>query len=188
MSTTKEQPFTIQEVSALQELHDAFAQGLIKLYQEVFAAPPYEEVFQAEEVQQIFEVLFLQGMVLLAREERGLVIGFCAGLPLLLEERIAQLASNHSIDPAETWYFAELGVAETHRRRGIAQQLVRTLIEKSPVDRLIMRTAATNIASQRVNEGVGFRVIVDMTQAVSQERTDGTVAEDTRIFLQHTRR
>ena len=82
------------------------------------------------------------------------------------------------------WYFADLGVAHEYRRQKIAQVLVQTLIAETPADTLIMRTSENNIASQRVNQGVGFEIIEGMEQFVDQQRQDGTVQSDRRIFLQ----
>lgn len=188
MTHSPELSYTIETVSTAAELESAFKQGLIDLYKSVFSEPPYEESFDDEQVTHIFETLFLQGMVLLAREHTDAVIGFCASLPLVLEREIALLAADFDIQVEKAWYFAELGVALTHRRKGIAQQLVLSLIENTPSPTLVMRTASENIASQQVNAGVGFQVIPGMEQTVVQERTNGTVAEDIRIFLRHDKK
>ncbi|HAU98635.1 MAG: hypothetical protein UX04_C0002G0225 [Microgenomates group bacterium GW2011_GWF2_45_18] len=181
---TEVQKPTIERVQTAEELNDAFNRGLVELYQAVFADPPYEEKFTPEEVKSFFELYFLQGVLMLAKENTQNVIGFSASIPLVLEAEIAKIAENFGIDLEAVWYFADLGVAHEYRRQKIAQVLVQTLIAETPADTLIMRTSENNIASQRVNQGVGFEIIEGMEQFVDQQRQDGTVQSDRRIFLQ----
>lgn len=181
---TEAQKPLIEKVQTAEELNDAFNRGLIELYQAVFADPPYEEKFTPEEVKSFFELYFLQGVLMLARESAQNVIGFAASIPLVLEEEIARIAENFGIDPEAVWYFADLGVNHEYRRQKIAQSLVQALIAETPADTLLMRTSENNIASQRVNQGVGFEIIEGMEQLVDQTRQDGTVKADRRIFLQ----
>lgn len=181
---TEVQKPSIEKVQTAEELNDAFNRGLVELYQAVFADPPYEEKFTPEEVKSFFELYFLQGVLMLARENTQNVIGFSASIPLVLEQEIAKIAENFGIDPETVWYFADLGVAHEYRRQKIAQALVQALIAETPADTLIMRTSENNIASQRVNQGVGFEIVDGMEQFVDQQRQDGTVKADRRIFLQ----
>jgi len=174
---------SIDRVKTPEELNEAFASGLVELYQEVFADPPYEEKFRLEEVQDIFQLYFMQGVLMLCREDAQSVIGFSASVPLVLEQEIATIAQNFGIDPDTVWYFADLGVSKKHRRKKIAQSLVIALLGETPVGTLIMRTSENNIASQRVNQGVGFEIIDGMEQHVEQTRQKGEVQADRRIFL-----
>jgi len=174
---------SIDRVKTPEELNEAFASGLVELYQEVFADPPYEEKFRLEEVQDIFQLYFMQGVLMLCREDAQSVIGFSASVPLVLEQEIATIAQNFGIDPDTVWYFADLGVSKKHRRKKIAQSLVIALLGETPVGTLIMRTSENNIASQRVNQGVGFEIIDGMEQHVEQTRQNGEVQADRRIFL-----
>lgn len=174
---------SIDRVKTPEELNEAFASGLVELYQEVFADPPYEEKFRLEEVQDIFQLYFMQGVLMLCREDAQSVIGFSASVPLVLEQEIATIAQNFGIDPDTVWYFADLGVSKKHRRKKIAQSLVIALLGETPVGTLIMRTSENNIASQRVNQGVGFEIIDGMEQHVEKTRQNGEVQADRRIFL-----
>lgn len=174
---------TIERVNTVEELNDAFNRGLIELYQAVFADPPYEEQFTPEEVKSYFELYFMQGVLVLAQESTQNVIGFSASIPLVFEEEIARIAQQFEIDPEVVWYFADLGVSREYRRQKIGQSLVKAMLGETPVDTVIMRTSENNIASQRVNQGVGFEIIDGMEQYVEQVRQNGEVQFDRRIFL-----
>lgn len=181
--TEKITPFNIERVKTPEQLDEAFNRGLVELYQAVFADPPYEEQFEPEEVKSFFEAYYLQGVLMLAQEDAQNVIGFSAAIPLVLEAEIARIAQNFGIDPEVVWYFADLGVAHEHRRNKIAQELVTALVGETPADTLLMRTSQDNIASQRVNQRVGFQIVDGMEQFVEQARQDGEVRTDRRIFL-----
>ncbi|MEO8581978.1 MAG: GNAT family N-acetyltransferase [Patescibacteria group bacterium] len=174
---------SIDRVMTAEELNEAFNKGLIELYQAVFADPPYEEKFTPEEVKDVLQLYFMQGVLMLCREDAQSVIGFSASVPLVLEQEIATIAQNFDIDPETVWYFADLGVSKEHRRKKIAQSLVVALLGETPVDTLLMRTSENNIASQRVNQSVGFEIIDGMEQHVQQTRQNGEVESDRRIFL-----
>ncbi len=180
---TEQVGHTIDRVKTAEELNDAFNRGLVELYQAVFADPPYEEQFTPEEVKSFFELYFMQGVLMLARENTQNVIGFSASVPLVLEQEIAKIAEQFGIDPEQVWYFADLGVNHEYRRQKIAQALVQAMIAETPADTLLMRTSENNIASQRVNQGVGFEIVDGMEQYVEQTRQSGEVQSDRRIFL-----
>ncbi|MDH5533726.1 MAG: GNAT family N-acetyltransferase [Candidatus Pacebacteria bacterium] len=176
--------YQIKRVESSEELAQVFSQGLTELYQEIFADPPYEESFTKEEVQSYFELYFLSGIFLSCEDiESGEVIGFAAAIPLILEDVIAKLAQEYDFNPETDWYFADLGVKKSYRRQKLATQLVSQLIGEISGKQVIMRTSENNIASQRVNQQVGFELVEGMVQDVKQMRQDCSEQTDRRIFL-----
>lgn len=174
----------ISRIQNREQLEDAFMRGLVQLYQDVFADPPYEESFDPEEVKGFFELYLLSGLLLISeKKDSNEVIGFAAAVPLILEEAIAKIASEQGFDVDKTWYYADLGVDKKYRRQKIASLLVQKMIGEKPAETLLMRTSENNIASQRVNMQQGFELVEGMEQQVEQLRQDGTVQADRRIFL-----
>lgn len=177
----------ISKVQSREQLEDAFMRGLVKLYQDVFADPPYEEFFDPEEVRGFFELYLLSGLLLISEtKDTNEVVGFVAAVPLILEQAIANIASEQGFDVDKTWYYADLGVDKKYRRQKIASLLVQKMIGMKPAEALLMRTSENNIASQRVNMQQGFELVEGMEQQVEQLRQDGSVQTDRRIFLSRT--
>ncbi len=174
----------ISQVQSREQLEAAFMRGLIKLYQDAFADPPYEESFDPEEVRGFFELYLLSGLLLISEaKDTNEVIGFVAAVPIILEEAIAKIAQENGFDVDKTWYYADLGVDKKYRRQKIASMLVQKMIGLKPAETLLMRTSENNIASQRVNMQQGFELVEGMEQQVEQLRQDGLVQTDRRIFL-----
>lgn len=173
----------VDRVVTLEELNDAFNKGLIELFQAVFADPPYEESFTADEVREAFELYYTEGVLLLSRAADQSVNGFAASIPLVLEAQIAALAEKFGMSAEDTWYFADLGVAHASRGQGLATALVLGLIGQTPADTMLMRTSEDNVRSLAVNKKVGFVEVDGMEQFVEQQRQDGSVKKDRRIFL-----
>ena len=173
--------FRICRIINLEQLTEAFENGLIQLYQDIFAEPPYCEQFSDEEVRDLFTSYVTEGILFLAHFHNQ-VVGFGAAMPFA-KSAIAHMEEEFGLDPDHTWYMAELGVRKDVRRRGLARQLVQVRLDAFPPGTyVIMRTSQSNIASQRLYRSFGFQLL-SITQDVVQKRQNGTVQTDKRIFM-----
>jgi len=175
----------IQDTATLQSVLE---DGLTTLYQSVFAGPPYFEKFSDQEVKETFtEILSGKGIIFVFKEN-GEVISFAAGAPLssfgpeILKKRFA---------PEKTFYFAELGVKENRRRQGIGIFMTKLLInstqEEYPLFKIFcMRTSVDNLPSIGLAKRAGLTVVPDLREFVLQERQDGSIKEDERLFMAMT--
>lgn len=194
------QGYQIIRVSNLKQLSKAFGEGLIELFQEIFAAPPYEEYFTNEEVEKPFTTYALTGILYLAYRDDELV-GFCAALPFI-ESSIYEaeiegntgdlhilskeyLQTHFHLAPKSTWYMAELGVRKNFRRRGLGRCLIQTSIDtlEPNVQNILLDTSEESIDIQSLYSSFGFQLVPGKVRHVSQRRQDGKVRKDKRVFM-----
>lgn len=178
---TERMEYVIEQITNTETLQKALTvDGLSKLYQEIFSQAPYFEKFNDEEVGKFFREYVRDGLLFLARYGKQ-VVGFGAALPLSSVPQISKLTG---LDPNYTWYMADLGVREEYRRFGIARKLVENRINNIPKNNsIIMRTSVNNIPSQSLYLSLGFKKIEGIMQEVIQQRIDGSIQKDQRIFL-----
>jgi len=178
-------PKELLEIQGEDSLKSVLEHGLTTLYQSVFAGPPYFEKFSNQEVEETFkEILNGNGLILVLKEEDQ-VISFATGASL---SNFGPEALKERYSPEETFYFAELGVKEDRRREGIG-----TLITKSVINNVkqrfpqlktfCMRTSVDNLPSIGLATKVGLAVIPDLREFVLQERQDGFIKADERLFM-----
>ena len=161
--------------------------GLVSLYHECFAAPPYSELFADGEIEDIFLGYIEKGVVVIGADtSTSMIVAFAAAIPLKEDEDVWKIMQPLGYHGDKDWYYADLGTASNVRRQGLGVQIVTELIKHTPAKKLIMRTSEFNIASQRCNQKVGFQIIPDVCQTVSQKRQDGSIQDDRRIFLDIT--
>ena len=169
------------QIIDLEQLENAFYAGLIERYQEIFAEPPYFEQFSDNEVRELFTAYTVEGLVFLIQDDPA-IVGFGAVLPFV-KSPVAYLGERFGIDPEHTWYMTELGIKREYRKRGLACQLVQAILNLLTSDNtVILRTSERNIAAQSLYSGLGFQTI-SVTENVSQQRQDGTIQIDKRIFM-----
>ena len=178
---TEEFQKEISQITDKKELQQAFNNGLIELYQEVFSEPPYNEVFETSEVKNIFiDYLNQNGLVFIAKDQDQ-IIGFSAAMPIA-QSSVKEAAQINNL-PESSWYIADLGIINSLRRQKLGTQLIESLLQSLPKKTLaVMRTAEKNYPSQNLFSQLGFKKL-NFTQAVSQTRTDGQEQADVRIFL-----
>lgn len=160
-----------------------FEEGLISLYQKVFAGPPYFEQFDEAEVNAYFEDYLAKGKVLIARD-KGKIVGFAAAYPFVEESTIRTILTKKEISPDVCSYIAELGVDPESRGNSIGQALIEELLLELPDDKMpVLRTNIDNIIAQRLYQRIGFYVIPDAIETVKRSRVEGAQLEDQRIFM-----
>jgi len=155
---------------------------IVSLYRAVFSEAPYFEEFSEDEVIDFFEEYIKKGVVLIARNDKGMV-GFSAALSLTTQQELTGLASEFGIEQNNCQYIAELGVRKDVRRREIGQGLIEELLMLLPKNNILLRTTSSNIAAIELYKKFGFSTIAGMEQIVSRKRTDEVSLEDIRIFM-----
>lgn len=93
-------------------------------------------------------------------------IGYCTALTWNGYGRLHDYAEPLGIDPATTMYVAELGVAPTARRRGIASSLLTRARQAYPVGTTasVVRTLAGNQPAVRLYQRHGYRLVDGVQQ------------------------
>lgn len=175
--------------------------SLIESYQDVFLNSLYEEDFSYEEVDNLLkeyeEELNYEGVLAV---EEGNIIGFAFGFQLTSEMNNEDwraehdfTATNSEVDAlgqffqGDTYYFAELGVIEDERGRGIGKDLKREELERvennSEYEKALMRTNQNNERKiEGVDQPLGFEKLPWKTE-VEQRRESGEIEKDTRIWM-----
>jgi len=175
--------YIVEQVKSKKQLTSLLQNGLVKLYQQVFSDAPYFEEFTDEEVIAYYDNYFKNGLVSVARNERG-IIGFAVTIALSAEPEIAELSKKFGIDPEKTSYFAELGITKELRGRGMGERICQEQLEGLLKGcTVLVRTAADNFIAQTLYKKLGFQEIIEMKQDVFQTRIDGAAQTDRRVFL-----
>lgn len=179
--------YPIPRIQTLGQLQQAFSDGLVELYKNIFSQAPYFESFTDEQVAKIFSEYLRNGILFIARD-RSSVVGFGAAIPISTVKNIESLLSDNYIDPTTSWYMADLGIREDLRRNSLGKELVQKRIQSLPpgTTTVVMRTSIDNYKSQALYESLGFTALVDTHQNVGQTRIDGQTAYDRRIYLAKT--
>lgn len=193
-------PANIIQVTEAGQLDERMDE-LHPLYHDCFKNHPYYEDFSSpddrDKVFDIFIALMSNGLVFFATNNRDQLIGFGGGHPLNHEHEIcAAVRFPSSIQPAKTFYQAEVGVRDDYRRHGVGRALVMARLERldpEKYDGVIMRTQEHNLVSQGLYRSLAFDVMPGISQEVINKRKDPNnpdgppiVYSDTRIFMYKT--
>ncbi|QHU89321.1 GNAT family N-acetyltransferase [Candidatus Saccharibacteria bacterium oral taxon 955] len=136
----------------------------ISLYKEAFGGPPYFEAYSNLEVLRgVWDPHIEHGVIVLAKENGDSVIGFCCAVPVrnAPDDVRAFLRDSQEIpvDSNQTWYISELGVALSHRNRGVAYAMTEMcLSEASNLGGVhyVMRTASEGSNSRHMFLRMGY--------------------------------
>lgn len=171
---------------------DRFAEQVGGLYARIFADAPYYERFTPEEGFRYLRetVEHPQGLLFLAMDGQD-VVGFGGGLPLTAYPDICEVLGDR-VNPARTFYMAELGVDVSYRGEGLSDLLVDArLLRLSPqeFDAVLVRTSVANTATQHLyHDKRGFEIIPEVRQHVVNLKflpgeNEPREVPDTRLFL-----
>lgn len=165
---------------------ELFRAAFVGAYQSVWSEPPYNERFFPDEAEGVLRkaVSTPDNITLLAVREPGIVAGFAIAYPLHARADIVrEVRGLLPID--ETVYFAELGVVEDHRGKGLGRELIRLRLEAIDTQRyhhVLMRTSASRNATYEMYSAAGF-VDTGVYMEVPSRRLDNTVQTDRRLFM-----
>ncbi|HEY9861417.1 MAG TPA: GNAT family N-acetyltransferase [Candidatus Obscuribacterales bacterium] len=160
--------------------------SLIGLYQEVFAEPPECQVWLESELIAIFNQYVAEGHLFLA-EANSKVIGFCAAIPLTASKIWHSGASDgfikytldaetlyfkFGIDALHSWYIPDLGVASSHRKRGVATQLMQVAMQAGAP--ILIRVSLCRKGAIALYKKLGFKPM-GLFQTAGYKQCDGSV-------------
>ncbi|MGZ9097072.1 MAG: hypothetical protein ACXW30_02100 [Micavibrio sp.] len=172
-------------------LNKAAGDGLLSLYQQIFAEPPYHESFTENEVFKSFtDTLKAGGLIFTVslKDEFNKVSGFVSSLPLAAKKSVADHVGD-ILEVGKTAYFAEDGIAKELRRNGISGVMKRLLLESNRLagyEQVLLRTSIESYPQISAVTKAGGRVIANVFQQVASPKQGGTVALDTRVFYLFT--
>jgi ribosomal protein S18 acetylase RimI-like enzyme len=159
-------------------------------YQAIFAGDPYFEAFSEQEAETIYRSLTrIPGHItIIAVNRKGAIAGFGIAVPLTSSIPVSQELTG-LIPVPHTMYFAELGVLNTYRGRGLGRALIKTRLNLINTDRyshVVLRVAAEKNPSYDMYISMGFEDM-GVYMSVSTKRIDGTLKTDQRLFLSRVR-
>ena len=155
-------------------------------YQAIWSEPPYDERYFPDEAEGVLlrAVRLPDHVTLLAVRDSGIVAGFGIAYPVQAKSDVAR--EIRGLLPVEdTFYFAELGVLDDYRARGLGQELVQlrlALMDKSRFHHVLLRTSALRNASYEMYMRLGFQD-TGVYMEVPARRNDGSTRTDRRLFL-----
>ncbi|MCT7962984.1 GNAT family N-acetyltransferase [Laspinema sp. D1] len=170
---------------------------LVALYRTVFAEPPSCQWWSKESVVAMFERYFQTGSVLGAFSGEGLV-GFAVVQPLVsasimgqptwieVEQRWRsldwQLLDEFGLLP-DCGYLADLGVASTHRRQGIANELVRLGWRQYPDKPMLLRVSSCKSEAIALYLKLGFARLPGLEQRPEYRQQDGSLKTESKFLM-----
>jgi GNAT superfamily N-acetyltransferase len=160
--------------------------AFVGAYQAIWSEPPYNERFFPDEAAAVLRraLEVPDNITLLAVRQSGVVVGFGIAYPVKSKSDVAR--DVRGLLPIEdTFYFAELGVLEHWRVRGLGHQLVDLrlqLIDRKRWRHVLLRTSAVRNASYEMYRKMGFED-TGVYMEVPSRRTDNTTKTDRRLFL-----
>jgi len=155
-------------------------------YQAIWSEPPYDERYFPDEAEGVLlrAVRLPDHVTLLAVRDSGIVAGFGIAYPVQAKSDVArEIRGLLSVE--DTFYFAELGVLEDYRARGLGQDLVQlrlALMDKSRFHHVLLRTSALRNASYELYLRLGFQD-TGVYMEVKSRKNDGSQRTDRRLFL-----
>ncbi|MEB3830113.1 GNAT family N-acetyltransferase [Phormidium sp. CCY1219] len=170
---------------------------LVALYRAAFAEPPSCQWWTRRSVAEMFDRYFQTGTVLGAFENER-AIAFAVVQPLACASIIGQPTW---IETEQQWrrldweflaqfglspdcaYLADLCVAATHRRQGIATELVRLGLRQYPEKPMLLRVSECKTEAIRLYEKLGFVELPGLEQQPEYQHTDGTLKAEPKLLM-----
>ena len=153
-------------------------------YQAIWSEPPYDERYFPDEAEGVLlrAVRLPDHVTLLAVRDSGIVAGFGIAYPVQAKSDVAR--EIRGLLPVEdTFYFAELGVLDDYRARGLGQELVQlrlALMDKSRFHHVLLRTSALRNASYEMYMRLGFQD-TGVYMEVKSRKNDGSQRTGRRV-------
>ena len=150
------------------------APDLLDLVQAASTGPPYHyDDSEIDPAHRWFPPLVRRSnLALVGVDQGGAPVGYCVTTPLVGSPGLADIERELVSVPVRAHYIAELGVAETVRRRGVGAALVRAVVQTTPpdVDAIVVRTLVENHAAIDLYEARGFRILLGLEQGHRHRR------------------
>lgn len=165
---------------------EAWRAAFVGAYQAVWSEPPYDERHSPDEAAAVLRraLEHTDNITLLAYRPSGVVVGFAMAFPVAAKYGVVR--DIRGLLPIEhTMYFAELGVVEQWRGKGLGRVLVDLrlqLIDRRRYSHVVLRTSAMRNDAYEMYRSLGFED-TGVYMEVSARRTDGSTRTDRRLFL-----
>lgn len=158
---------------------------LARLYRRCFREPPWLEVFsQSATLSYFAECLESHHSIFLVAERSGKVIGGAVGFATKDKPDVLQELTSSA---GESYYFAELFVAKSYRRRKVGQQLVTArwqLAQALGYRAAAVRTSVDQLAIINLYTARGFTEVTRMWSESEKIIAGQTVTQaDERVIL-----
>jgi GNAT superfamily N-acetyltransferase len=160
--------------------------AFVGAYQDIWSEPPYNERFFPDEAAGVLRraLEVPDHITLLAVKKSGVVVGFGIAYPVRAKSDVAR--DMRGLLPIEdTMYFAELGVLEQWRAKGLGHHLINLrlqLIDRNRWRHVLLRTSAMRNTSYEMYRKMGFED-TGVYMEVPARRQDGSTRTDRRLFL-----
>lgn len=165
---------------------EAWMPAFVGAYQAIWSEPPYDERWFPDEAAAVLRRALRQqeNITLLAVRDSGVVVGFGIAFPVAAKPDVTR--EIRGLLPVEgTIYFAELGVLDSWRDRGLGRQLVDLrlqLVNHERYRHALLRTSASRNAAYEMYRKMGFED-TGVYMEVPSRRNDGTTRTDRRLFM-----
>ena len=164
-------------------------QSFVDAYLHIFSEAPYFEQFFPEEVQAILEqnLRSPENITLFAvdtTQPQHPVIGFSFADPVISRPDVSRQLRG-LLPIRNTFYFSELGILPTYRRRGLGKLLTELRIQNIDIQKythVVLRTSIEKDASQEMYKKMQFEDMGVYCQVTSR-KNDGELRTDKRLFL-----
>ena len=169
---------------------DEYKKALTAIYHACFSVPPYQESFTEPMVLKIFHDYVDNGIVLLAVDKKdNALTGFGATIPVKalakMKPILFDIFQRNLPNSDDYWYHADIGVDPCKHGCGFGKEITRQVLINTPSNFIIMRTQEMNIASIKLHEGLGFKLVLGITEEKKNVGYPNGV--DRRIFLEKIR-
>jgi GNAT superfamily N-acetyltransferase len=165
---------------------EAWRAAFVGAYQAVWSEPPYDERHSPDEAAAVLRraLELSDNITLLAHRPSGVVVGFAMAFPVAAKYGVVR--DIRGLLPIEhTMYFAELGVVEAWRGKGLGRQLVELrlgLVDRRRFSHVVLRTSAARNEAYEMYRALGFED-TGVYMEVAARRNDGSTRTDRRLFL-----
>lgn len=165
---------------------EAWRAAFVGAYQAIWSEPPYNERFSPDEAAAVFRRALEtnDNVTLIAVRPSGVVVGFGIAFPVIAKADVVRdIRGLLPID--HTFYFAELGVMDPWRKKGLGRQLIDLrlqLLDRKRFTHVVLRTSAVRNATYEMYKDFGFED-TGVYMEVPSRRVDGTSRTDRRLFM-----
>lgn len=165
---------------------ERYRECFIGLYVEVFSGAPFYECFTREEVAQTFQELMMQGGYLCCVLDRGKLIAFGTGMPLVQRDSVLQNICKGYFKPEQAFYNSDVATHSDYRQQGIGSALIEMRIAyalEQGYRYSVFRTNRNGSMSAPIYQKLGFQSM-SKTTWVSQPRSKPDISEmDERMIM-----
>ena len=166
-----------------------YVQSFTEAYLHIFSEAPYFEQFFPEEVHAILDQNLRdpENITLLAIDTNVSdthVIGFSFAIPVISRPDVSRQLRG-LLPIRNTFYFSELGIVPSYRRRGLGRLLTMLRVQNIDIQKythVVLRTSMEKDASQEMYQNMDFEDMGVYCQVTSR-KNDGELRTDKRLFL-----